>query len=112
MVNMLTRTQSTKQNTYSEEVVIEVRKIFGDTSVEYGLALSGAMDLLRLLTSDHIRLFTAGELVAATETNPGQESRFLNEAKRIARIEDLTSKILGEQAGKKQPTWMTHLAAS
>lgn len=102
----LRRSGGTTQNIYSNTVIQTSKELFGEESVEYGLALSGAFQLHAHLKKYFTQTFSPEEVVYASEGN----TAILEKAQWLLKVKQLIDIVEACQRGKQQPPWFADAA--
>lgn len=99
----LGRRVSTQQNTYEDDIVEEVTRLFGVGTVEYGLVTAGSTKLVGLLQK-HVWSFGAEEIITIAD-DPEKGAKIIADARRVGEIRDLIFTINKRYHSAKEPSW-------
>lgn len=95
------RARKTTQSVYSKAVVDECEELFGNDSIEYGLAIAGLPQLIKLL-STHLQRFRPEAILMVANVNDPNRSGIIAAAERAVQIANL--KQSAEPAADRAPT--------
>ena len=102
------RRDFTIQGTFSPALVTQVKECFGDQSVEYGLALAGAPQLVELMSNYNRERFDAHEVVEISAPTLSDKARkLILRADWLVKVDNLRSQ-LEEHIGPnpRVPDWL------
>lgn len=103
------RVPRAQQGIYTESIIERTKVLLGDTSVEYGMALCGALELVPSLRR-YVRNFSATEAQVMLKVTDGQDegADLIDEMQHQLEIIELLELIDGQLGSSPKPApWFT-----